>query len=703
MIYLDNAATTKQKPECVGKTMIEAINMLGNAGRGATTASLDAARLIYDTRVRLARLFHIENPNRVAFTSNATESLNTAIKGVLQSGDHVVTTVLEHNSVLRPLYEMAEKNVELSFAKTDAKGQLNYNQIETMICENTKAIICTHGSNLTGNLVDIKKIGAIARKRNLLFIVDASQTAGVFPINVEEMNIDILCFTGHKGLLGPQGTGGIYVREGVEIKSLKTGGTGIDTYNKKQPAMMPTLLEAGTLNGHGIAGLHAALGYIEEVGMDYIRKKEMELMWKFYNQVKDIAGVKLYGDYEHLIEGNRAPIVALNLWDYDSGEVSDELLVTYQIATRSGGHCAPLMHQELGTVEQGAVRFSFSHYNTTEEVTAAVEAIKELSKEKIIEMMEQVINGEGITFADAMELYKGDLQQLKECGNRIRAHYCGNTFDMCTIINAKSGRCSEDCKYCAQSVYHNTTCEEYPLLNQETLIQGAVDNGKKGVLRYSLVTSGRNLSDQEIEAVCNAAVEIKKQENIKLCASFGLLTHSQYEKIRKAGIERIHNNLETSEAYFSEMCTTHTFQDKVLAIKEAEKAGLFICSGGIFGIGERVEDRVSLAFALKELNINSIPINMLSPIKGTPYENNQPITSEELCRIVAVFRFILPQAFIRLAGGRGLLKDKGRQAFMSGANATITGDMLTTSGYTIESDMSMVKEMGYIVKLHENN
>ncbi len=227
--------------------------------------------------------------------------------------------------------------------------------------------------------MDLRPIGAFARKNGILFVVDASQTAGVFPIDVEEMNIDVLCFTGHKGLLGPQGTGGMYVREGVEIHFLKSGGTGVQTYSKTQPAQMPTALEAGTLNGHGIAGLHAALCYIEEYGMDKIRTREQELMWRFYEGVRDIEYVTVYGDFS---TKDRCAIVTLNIGDYDSSEVSDELLTEYGISTRSGGHCAPLMHKALGTVEQGAVRFSFSHYNTDEEVDTAIRAVRELAREE---------------------------------------------------------------------------------------------------------------------------------------------------------------------------------------------------------------------------------------------------------------------------------------------------------------------------------
>ena len=376
MIYMDNAATTLQKPECVAKAVVNAMNSFGNAGRGLNDASMGASRVVYDTREKLCRLFHGENPKQFAFTSNATESLNTAIQGLIGPGDHVITTMMEHNSVLRPLYEREAVGVELTILRCDTYGNISYEEIEAAIRENTKAIVCTHGSNLTGNLTDIGRIGAIAKKHGILLIADASQTAGLIPIDVQEMRIDVLCFTGHKGLYGPQGTGGIYVRPGVEIKPLKRGGSGIETYNKNHPAQMPTALEAGTLNSHGIAGLNAALTYIEETGVEHICQLALERMWQFYEGVCDIPGVTVYGDFSGK---ERVPIVSLNIEDFDSAEVSDELLTEYGIATRAGGHCAPLMHEALGNVKQGAVRFSFSHFNTQEEVEKAISAIRELA------------------------------------------------------------------------------------------------------------------------------------------------------------------------------------------------------------------------------------------------------------------------------------------------------------------------------------
>ena len=379
MIYFDNAATTMRKPDCVVQAVTEALCSMGNSGRGVHEGALSASRIIYDTRIALAELFGAESPERIAFTANSTESLNMAIKGVLNPGDHVITTALEHNSVLRPLFELEEKGVELTILDADPLGNICIGGFEKEIRPNTKAIVTTHGSNLTGNLLPVGRIGAIARRYGLIYIVDASQTAGVFDIDVQEMHIDILCFTGHKGLLGPQGTGGIYVREGVAVRPLLSGGSGVQTYLRAHPSQMPTLLEAGTLNGHGIAGLGAAVGYLQETGLDTIRAKEQELMMAFYKAVREIPGITVYGDFT---TSDRCPIVTLNVRDYDSGEVSDALSRQYGIATRPGAHCAPLMHKALGTVQQGAVRFSFSNYNTMEEINFAVSALRELAMEE---------------------------------------------------------------------------------------------------------------------------------------------------------------------------------------------------------------------------------------------------------------------------------------------------------------------------------
>lgn len=378
MIYFDNAATTLMKPDTVARSVYDAILTMGNAARGAHEASLSSMRILYDTREMLCELFHGEAPEQVAFTANSTEALNFAIQGLLQPGDHVITTVLEHNSVLRPLYLKEQEGVSLTILPADEKGNVSPEAFEEAIRPDTEAIVCTHASNLTGNVLDLYRIGEICRKNHLLFIVDASQTAGLLPIDMQEMNISVLCFTGHKSLMGPQGTGGLVVKKGVDIRPILVGGSGIHSYSKSHPSTMPTALEAGTLNCHGIAGLHAALGYLKEKGAHNLYEKEHLLMQAFYEGVVKIPGVKVYGDFE---QKERAPIVTLNIEDYDSGQVSDELLTRFQIATRAGAHCAPLMHESLGTREQGAVRFSFSHFNTMEEIQKGIEAVKILATE----------------------------------------------------------------------------------------------------------------------------------------------------------------------------------------------------------------------------------------------------------------------------------------------------------------------------------
>ena len=377
MIYLDNAATTLQKPEAVIEAVAQAMRTMGNSSRGTHSASLGSSRTVFDTRVKLAEFFGAAGPENVVFTSNSTEALNIAIRGTLSAGDHAITTELEHNSVLRPLYLLeAEGGVELGVAHADTDGNVDYDEIESLIRPNTRVIVTTHASNLTGNMIDVRRVADIAHRHGLLYIVDASQTAGVKKIDVGEMGIDVLCFTGHKGLMGPQGTGGMIIGEGVDIRPFKVGGTGVQSYSKTQPAELPTLLEAGTLNGHGIAGLNAAVEFILSVGLDSIDRREQDLMKRFYEGVLAIPGVKVYGDFT----GDRSAIVCLNIGGLDSGQVSDVLAWDYDIATRPGAHCAPLMHKALGTVSQGAVRFSFSYFNTFEEVDAAVAAVRDIAK-----------------------------------------------------------------------------------------------------------------------------------------------------------------------------------------------------------------------------------------------------------------------------------------------------------------------------------
>ena len=377
MIYLDNAATTLHKPQQVIDAVVHAMQSMGNCARGTHEEALDAARTVYDARVRLASLFGCPRVDHVAFTANSTEALNIAINGLIDPGDHVISTDLEHNSVLRPLYRLeAERGAELSFVPADKLGNVDYADFERLMKPNTRAVVCTNASNLTGTVLDIERIAKTAHSHGALVIVDASQTAGCWPIDMKKMGIDVLCFTGHKGLIGPQGTGGICVKEGIEIRPFKVGGSGVQSYSRTHPAEYPTRLEAGTLNGHGIAGLGAAAKFISETGVENIHAKERSLMLRFYEGVKNIEGVTVYGDFTK----DKTAIVALNIRDYESGEVSYELSQGYGIATRPGAHCAPRMHKALGTAEVGAVRFSFSFYNTEEEIDEAIRAVAELAK-----------------------------------------------------------------------------------------------------------------------------------------------------------------------------------------------------------------------------------------------------------------------------------------------------------------------------------
>lgn len=380
MIYLDHAATSLPKPEPVVMAVTAAMNCLGNSGRGAHSASLGASRMIYETREALSDFFGGDGPEQVVFTPNATAALNMVIQGILNPGDRAVTTAMEHNSVLRPLYWMEKQGVSLCVVPADEKGRLSMERLEQELKPGTKALFCTHASNVTGNVNDLKTIGTMCRDRGILFVADVSQSAGILPIDMKEMAIDILCFTGHKGLLGPQGTGGICVRKGVSVRPLIVGGSGILSYSREHPAQMPVALEAGTLNGHGIAGLKAALTYIREQGQDILRKKELELMWYFYDQVSRLSQVTVYGDFSSR-KALRTPVVSLNIGEEDSGWAAGELAERYGIQTRAGAHCAPLMHEVLKTRDRGAVRFSFSHLNTREEAEMAVYAVEQLCRE----------------------------------------------------------------------------------------------------------------------------------------------------------------------------------------------------------------------------------------------------------------------------------------------------------------------------------
>ena len=300
-----------------------------------------------------------------------------------------------------------------------------------------------------------------------------------------------------------------------------------------------------------------------------------------------------------------------------------------------------------------------------------------------------------------MHLSSAELSPLCKAADQIRRHFCGNAFDMCSIINGKSGKCPEDCKYCAQSAHYAANTTVYPLLSPKEILQAAEANAANGILRFSIVTSGKRLSDKEVEQVCDSFRKIQETCSISLCASMGLLTEKQFGMLKSAGVVRYHNNLETSRRFFPEICTTHTYEDKIQAIQDAQAAGLTVCSGGIIGLGETMEDRIDMALTLRELHIRSVPINVLNPIPGTPLEHNTPLKEEVVCRTAALFRFLLPDAILRMAGGRGLMGDQGRRVFQSGANGAITQNMLTTGGVTVHEDKILAEELGFEIRLYE--
>lgn len=380
MIYFDHSATSYPKPECVKKAMYESFDVYGNAGRGTYALSLRASRLIYKTREYCKMFFDAPQHAQVVFTSGATESLNIIIKGMLQTSDHVITTTLEHNSVLRPLYDMQQQGVELSFLSCDYKGVLNIDEIEKQIQKNTKMLICTHASNITGNVNDIKAIGEICHKHDIIFVVDVAQSAGHYPFSMIEDGIDILCFSGHKGLLSPTGIGGIVMKQEYEIQPLISGGTGFDSYAKKQPSTLPEHLEAGTMPIHAIAGLYAGLKYIHDIGIEQIHKKEIGLANLFYQRLIQIPDVRVIGDFK---SRKRCAIVSFMIDGYTSDEIVDILSDEYDIAVRGGAHCAPLLHEYFHTTETGLIRFSFGYENSEKEVCIALDALQQIVSEHI--------------------------------------------------------------------------------------------------------------------------------------------------------------------------------------------------------------------------------------------------------------------------------------------------------------------------------
>ena len=317
----------------------------------------------------------------------------------------------------------------------------------------------------------------------------------------------------------------------------------------------------------------------------------------------------------------------------------------------------------------------------------------DLSKE-LYSLTEEIINGRRLSKDDDISVLKSaSVEDLSACADRLRSHFSGDRVDLCSIISGKNGHCGENCRFCAQSAHNHTGCEVYGLMDYEDILEAALSNEKEGVDRFAVVISGKSPSDEDFEKIIGIYERLRSKLKISLCASLGFLTSEQFERLHKAGVTSYHNNIETSERYFDKICTTHTFRDKIENIRRAKAAGLSVCSGGIIGMGETMDDRIDMAFTLSELGIASIPINTLIPIPGTPLENLPVLTSDEILRTIAIFRFINPESNIRLGAGRKLIPGNGRAAFTGGASATITGNMLTTSGSTIKSDIEMLTEM----------
>lgn len=379
MIYLDNAATSFPKPSKVYEEVINCMkNYCANPGRGSHNMAIKSALKVMESRNLISEIFNIRNPFNIVFTHNATEALNIAIKGLLKKGDHVISTVLEHNSVLRPLNSMAKHGVEVTLISSDKAGFINPLDIKDEIKFNTKAIIINHASNVLGSIQDINSIGKIAKKYGVKFIVDASQSAGSISIDVERDNIDLLAFPGHKGLLGPQGTGALYIREGIELKSFKEGGTGSISNSIDQPKELPDRFESGTLNTPGIVGLCEGVKFIKKIGIENIYNEEMQLMDQLIRELKKVDFVKIYGSTSLK---NRLSVLSINIEGIDASIVGEELNDA-EIAVRTGYHCAALIHKVIGTEYIGTVRISPGCFNTSKDIDEFIKNIIKIYKAK---------------------------------------------------------------------------------------------------------------------------------------------------------------------------------------------------------------------------------------------------------------------------------------------------------------------------------
>ena len=379
MYYLDNAATTFPKPQEVYDKIYSVMTGYGaNPGRSGHKLAIKAGREIYDTRELLSKFFNIDDPFNMVLTSSATESLNIGIQGSLKAGDHVITTSMEHNSVLRPIKELEKKGVEHTIIWADELGQIDINKIKDEIKENTKMIATTHISNLTGTILPIKEIAKLAKEYGIIYLVDAAQSAGVYDIDIASLGIDLLAFPGHKSLLGPQGTGGLYIREGLDLSSLMQGGTGSDSNSLSQPSTMPDKFESGTPNSPGIIGLGEGIKFINKTGIGVIRKHEEELTEHFIKEASNIEGLIIYGPKNIELQ---AAVVSLNFDNMDSSELAYILNEEFDIYVRPGLHCAPLAHKTIGTLEKGAVRFSFGYFNNHKDIEYAIKALYKIRKE----------------------------------------------------------------------------------------------------------------------------------------------------------------------------------------------------------------------------------------------------------------------------------------------------------------------------------
>ena len=389
MIYLNCAATSYKRPQCVVDAVSRALCSFGSTGRGAASAELDAARAVMVARERIALLLGFSHPERVVFAANATDALNKAILGIVEPGDHVVATDWDHNSVLRPLNRLQKKrNVKVDYVPANLQGCLDWDVLERLVSPGTKLVVVTHASNLTGNVCDLERVVTVAHVVGALVLVDASQTAGSVPINFDALGVDILAFTGHKALMGPQGTGGLLVAPYVAMEAVIQGGTGVLSFEEEMPQVYPEHLEAGTLNSHGIAGLSAAADFVSTQGVCAVHSHDLALVRQFVAEARQVPGIELYGSFPDNIselngessQKDHAPIVTLNLDGWTSSELARVLSVEYDISVRAGAHCAPRMHRALGTQDTGSVRFSFGFYTTEDEIHKTTTALNELAK-----------------------------------------------------------------------------------------------------------------------------------------------------------------------------------------------------------------------------------------------------------------------------------------------------------------------------------